>query len=279
MEKQNCNLFLISTPIGNIKDISYRAVEVLKIVDLIFAEDKRVTQKLLNYYDIRKPLYIYNKDNERENTKKIIDLLLDGKKIALSSDAGCPCISDPGEVLVKTLLEKKLNFEIIPGPTAFVMALVYSGFDTGSFFFQGFIGHKKNERTSILKELQFVKATLIFYESCHRIKESLYDILNYFEPPIFVCRELTKLFEERIYIYKRDDIDNIIEKGEFAIVVNNIIREIPQDKDSLTFINNLKKAGFTKKDILKILISGGFKRNYSYNLIQSADVYYTEDVH
>jgi len=143
---RDVKLYFISTPIGNIKDITLRSLEVLKVIDCLFVEDTRVTSKLLNYYNINKPLYIYNKDNEKEHLVKIIDLIQSGKILGIASDAGTPVISDPGNLLVKTLIKLNIPFEILPGPTAFVLALIYSGFDTSSFYFKGFLHNKKGNK-------------------------------------------------------------------------------------------------------------------------------------
>jgi 16S rRNA (cytidine1402-2'-O)-methyltransferase len=160
---RNVKLYFISTPIGNIKDITLRVLEVFKIIDYVFVEDTRVTSKLLNYYSINKPLFTYNKDNEKESLDKIIDLIQNGKIIGVASDAGTPGISDPGNLLVKELIKLNIPFVILPGPTAFVLALLYSGFDTSSFYFKGFLNNKKGARSKELDSLREMNGTIILY--------------------------------------------------------------------------------------------------------------------
>ena len=266
---RDVKLYFISTPIGNIKDITLRSLEVLKVIDCLFVEDTRVTSKLLNYYNINKPLYIYNKDNEKEHLDKIIDLIQSGKILGIASDAGTPVISDPGNLLVKTLIKLNIPFEILPGPTAFVLALIYSGFDTSSFYFKGFLHNKKATRLNELDNLRQINGTIVVYESCHRIKKTIYDLFDFFNPPFFICRELTKLYEEHIYINNKDEINNVTEKGEFIIVFENY-REMKYDEHSFIDITTkLKKENFSKKDILTILKIIGCKRNIAYNIIEN----------
>jgi 16S rRNA (cytidine1402-2'-O)-methyltransferase len=265
---RNVKLYFISTPIGNIKDITLRALEVFKIIDYIFVEDTRITNKLLNYYNISKPLFIYNKDNEKVSSDKIIDLIQQGKIIGVASDAGTPGISDPGNLLVKELIRLNIPFEILPGATAFVLALIYSGFDTSSFYFKGFLNNKKGARLKELDSLHEINGTIILYESCHRIKQTIYDLFDFFNPPFFICRELTKLYEEHIYINDKNEINNITEKGEFIIVFENH-REMKYDEHSFIDITTkLKKENFPNKDILKILKIIGCKRNIAYKIIE-----------
>jgi 16S rRNA (cytidine1402-2'-O)-methyltransferase len=267
---KDVKVYFVSTPIGNINDITLRALETLKAVDCIFAEDTRITQKLLNYYNIRKPLYIYNKDNEKVSSKKILSFISENKILALTTDAGTPCISDPGSLLVKELIKANISFEVIPGATAFIPALIYSGFDLSSFYFKGFLHHKKNER---LKELEFltqIKSTIVIYESCHRIKKALIELFDFFDPPFFISRELTKIYEEHFYINKKEEVDTIVEKGEFVIILENK-KEINNESLNYSKIaNELININFTKKDIFKILKVLGCKRNISYKIIEDS---------
>ncbi|MDY6820755.1 MAG: 16S rRNA (cytidine(1402)-2'-O)-methyltransferase [Deferribacterota bacterium] len=268
MKRNNALFYYIPTPIGNLKDITLRALDILKEVDLIYSEDTRVTRKLLSHYNIKKPIYTYNKDNELNTAIKIIDLLKGGKKIALTTDAGTPCISDPGNILAKKLITENIPFEVLPGATAFVLALIYSGFNTKTFYFNGFLSNKKNERKKELLDLRKIKTTIILYESCHRIKETLNDILAIFTPPFFVCRELTKIFEEHVFVYNSNNVAEITEKGEFIVVIDNNKIESHEKTDINLIIEKLLKEEFSNKDIVKILKILGYNRNRAYNLLK-----------
>ena len=172
-------LYLVATPIGNLKDISLRALEVLKNVDEIACEDTRHSIGLLNAYEIKKPLTAYHKFNEREAGQKLIDKLKDGKNIALITDAGMPVISDPGNVLVNMLMENGLEFTVVPGACAFVSALVLSGLDSSRFAFLGFMPEKNSDRKEFLERYKDLDMTLIFYSAPHDVKkdvESLYKV-------------------------------------------------------------------------------------------------------
>ena len=150
---KNSHVYILPTPIGNIRDITIRCLDILKIVDAVFAEDTRRTRRLFSYYDIKKPIYSYNKDNEKIATTRILKMAQAGNKIALTSDAGTPCISDPGSILIKELIKREITFEVLPGPTAFIPALIESGFSTSTFFFKGFLNTKHTKRVKELKEL------------------------------------------------------------------------------------------------------------------------------
>ena len=187
-------VYLVPTPIGNLKDITLRALEVLENVDEIAAEDTRQTLKLLNHFNIKKPLFSYHQHNEQGKSDEIVSKLELGKNIAIVTDAGTPGISDPGSVVVRKCIENNIAFEVLPGATAITTALVYSGLDTTKFIFRGFIPRETKERKILKEEIKDKKETLIFYESPHRLIESL----AYLEEAlgnrnIAVCRELTKL--------------------------------------------------------------------------------------
>ncbi len=216
-------LYIVATPIGNLQDITFRAIETLKNVDFILCEDTRVTKNLLNHYEINRPLISYHQHTEERKVKEIISLLEEGKNLALVSDAGTPGISDPGNMLIKSLV-KSLQSEIvpIPGASAVVSALSISGFPTDKFVFMGFPPHK-NKRQKFFKEVAAAEYTVVFYESGHRIIKCLQELKENLDAKrgLIVCRELTKKFET---IY-RGTIDNIIEqmtdeRGEFVVVVN-----------------------------------------------------------
>ena len=170
-------LYFVSTPVGNLKDITLRALEVLKSVDLIACEDTRTSLKLLNHYEIKKPLVSYHKFNERVAGEKLIDELKSGKNVAVISDAGTPIISDPGNVLCKMLIENDLEYTVIPGATAFVPALMLSGLDASKFSFIGFLPEKKKDVEEILSKYKNLDSTLIFYCAPHDIKKTV-DVLG-----------------------------------------------------------------------------------------------------
>lgn len=166
-------LYLVPTPIGNLKDITLRALEVLNEADIIAAEDTRQTLKLLNHFEIKKTLISYHKFNEKDKSNEIIDRLLNGQSIALVSDAGTPGISDPGSVIVKRCIEEGISFNVLPGATAITTALVYSGLDTTKFIFRGFLPRENKDRNIIKEELLQSQETLIFYEAPHRLLDTL----------------------------------------------------------------------------------------------------------
>ncbi len=266
-------LYVVPTPIGNLGDITLRALDALKNCDVIYAEDTRNTLSLLNHFNISKPLRSFHKDNEFDNLEIIINDILN-ENVVLVSDAGTPCISDPGHILIKELICRNITFEVFPGPTAFVPALIYSGFPNENFTFVGFLSHKKSKMIDELKEYSQIKTTLIFYESVHRVKKTLKEMLNFFNPPISVSRELTKKFEENFYVKTKEDIGRITEKGEFVIVVNNncIQEQSVENKDFETLIEKLVKENFTNKEIIKVLKALGMKRNDAYELIEKIKV-------
>jgi len=216
-------LYIVATPIGNLEDITLRALRVLGEVDFIAAEDTRETRKLLFKYKIKKPLFSYYKDNERKMAGKILQLLKEGRKIALVSDRGTPGISDPAYLLVKLVREAKIPVASIPGACAITAALSICGLPTTNFTFLGFLPRKKGKRRKILGELSQRSETLIFYESPFRILALLEELLGIFgERRIAICRELTKKFEETVSGALSDLLRSHREKkpkGEFVILV------------------------------------------------------------
>ncbi len=219
----NGKLYLCATPIGNLGDITYRCVEVLKSVDLIAAEDTRHSLGLLNHLGIEKPMTSYFEHNRREKGEMLIKRLKAGENIALISDAGTPAISDPGEDLVALCAENGVEVVPIPGAVAGINALISSGLPTGRFTFEGFLTVNKRGRAEMLEELKNEKRTMIFYEAPHKLVNTLADMLKYFgNRRISLCRELTKIHEE---IY-RTDLETALArytetppKGEFVLVV------------------------------------------------------------
>lgn len=195
----NGKLYLVPTPIGNLEDMSFRAVRILKEVDLILAEDTRTSAPLLKHFGIDKKLFSHHQHNEHKSVTEVIRFLNEGKKIALISDAGTPAISDPGFLLVREAIRNHLSIECLPGATAFVPALVNSGLATDRFTFEGFLPVKKGRQTR-MKELANESRTMIFYESPHRLLKTLEEFAQFFGPErqVSVSRELTKLFEETV---------------------------------------------------------------------------------
>jgi len=216
-------LYIVSTPIGNLEDITLRALRILKEVDIIAAEDTRHTKILLSRYGIKKDLISYYSYNRIKRKEKILDLLKSGKNIALVSDSGTPGISDPGSILISEAIKKEIPVTPIPGATALIASLTVSGKPTNKFIFEGFLSNKSSRRIKRLKELKEEKRTIIIYESCHRIKALLQDIIESLgDVNISVVRELTKKFEEVI----RDNVSNVIHhfdltkpRGEFIVII------------------------------------------------------------
>jgi 16S rRNA (cytidine1402-2'-O)-methyltransferase len=222
-------LYIVSTPIGNMEDITLRALRILKEVDLIAAEDTRRTGLLLKHFGIQTPLTSYFEGNELKKRGYILSKLKEDKNIALVSDAGTPGISDPGFRLIQLVIENKIPIVPIPGPSAVVTALSVSGLPTDAFLFNGFLPHKSKKRRDLLKQLEEVRETLIFYESPHRISETLEDIVEVLgDREIVLTRELTKVYEE-IIRGKVSQIENQIGerklKGEITLVVEGKTRK------------------------------------------------------
>ncbi len=219
-------LYVVPTPIGNLKDISFRAIEVLQAVDYILCEDTRTSAKLLNHYQITTKKLAYHSYNEHGIVTKIIQLLQNGNKIALISDAGTPGISDPAYLLIRECIKNNLPFTCLPGATALIPALIHSGFPNHRFVFEGFLPPKKGRQTK-LHELALEPRTIIFYESPHRLLKTLADLAQTFgaERKACVCREISKLFEDSV----RKNLGELIThfenhppKGEFVIVLSGI---------------------------------------------------------
>lgn len=263
-------LTIVPTPIGNLGDITLRAIETLKSVDIVYAEDTRKTLSLLNHLEIKKKIKSYHKDNESSSAIKIIEDVNNDKTIALVSDAGMPCISDPGNTLVTELIQNLIPFEVLPGATAFIPALLYSGFQTESFYFAGFLPNRGSKKTTAIESYTSLKTTLVFYESPHRIKDTVKQMLHIYQTQISVSRELTKIYDETVLITSEADIDAIKEKGEFVIVVDNNQNEDTQKSPSefTEIATNLIKEGIKGKDALKVLKILGLKRNDAYQLLE-----------
>jgi len=221
---QQGKLYLVPTPIGNLEDMTFRAVRVLKEADIILAEDTRTSAPLLKHFGIEKKVYAHHQHNEHQSSNEIVRFLKEGKNIALISDAGTPAISDPGFYLVREALKHDIAVECLPGATAFVPALVNSGFPTDRFCFEGFLPLKKGRQTRY-KELAREERTIILYESPHRLMKTLEEMATYFGPErqISVSRELTKMFEETVRgttIEVKQYFETHPLKGEFVICVS-----------------------------------------------------------
>lgn len=250
-------LYICPTPIGNLEDITLRTIKVLNEVDLIAAEDTRHTLKLLNHYNIKKPLISYHEHNKITAGEKILEEIKKGKKIALVTDAGMPGISDPGEDIIKRCIEENIELVALPGPTAFVLALVLSGLSTESFVFEGFLPSKGKERKDRLNKLKNETRTIILYEAPHRIISLLKDLLEALgNRKIAISRELTKIHEETF----RGTIQEAIEKfesqnpkGEFVLVVEGTDVE-KQSFDHISIKEHIKmymNEGLSKKESIK----------------------------
>lgn len=252
-------LFLVATPIGNFDDMTFRSIAVLKSVDIIFCEDTRVTKVLLSHFNINTPLSSYHIFNENIKSDEIISFLEQGKNIALVSDAGLPGISDPGYLLTKKILDSGFDVVSLPGASAFLTALIASGLPCEKFFFYGFLDHKKSQKKKELESVQDLKQTIIFYESPHRIQETLevmYEVLGNRE--IAIARELTKKFEE----YVRGNLEDIINanlqlKGEMVIVVKGAQATKEQidllKLDIKEHFEYYKKKGYEEKEAMKMV--------------------------
>ena len=255
-------LYIVGTPIGNLGDITYRAVDTLRSVDVILAEDTRQTLKLLNHFDIQKHMISYHRHNEDEKIQKVVEFLDMGKNLALVSDAGMPIISDPGQNLVKYLIKNEYKVEVIPGVTAAITGIVKSGFDSTRFTFEGFLSVNKKQRISRLKSLKNEERTMIFYEAPHKILYTLKDMYEEFgNRNICIARELTKIHEEYINTNFEDaifDIERFGIKGEIVLLVEgaDIEKEEENSKkmqeiDDVELVKEYMANGDSKKDAIK----------------------------
>ena len=266
-------LYIVATPIGNLDDITLRALEVLKSVDLIAAEDTRHTLKLLNHFEISKPLISYYKETEKVKAKTIIDKIEEGKNVAVVSDAGTPGISDPGEEVIKQAIEKGIEVVPVPGACAAINSLICSGLSTKEFVFIGFLSTNKKEKRDKLLEVKNETKTLIFYEAPHKIKDTLQTMLEVLgDRTISIGREMTKIHEEFIRGTISEVISKIDEKGEMVIIVQGSEKselEIEKDKRSEMSLEDhykfYEKQGLEKKEIIKkIAKDRGVSKNEIY---------------
>ena len=253
-------LYICPTPIGNLEDMTYRTIRILNEVDLIAAEDTRHSIKLLNHFEISKPLTSYHEHNKDSKGGYLINKLLEGENIALISDAGMPGISDPGEDIIKQAIEHNIDIEVLPGATASITALVGSGLETAKFAFEGFLDRDKKNKKTRLEEIKKEKRTIIIYESPHRLKDTLKDMLKVLgNRRIAVNREITKKYQEII----REDIETVINifnekevKGEFVLIVEGFkgektVQNSYEDLTEREYVITLMENGMDKKDAIK----------------------------
>lgn len=267
-------LYLISTPIGNLDDITYRSVKILNDVDVIFSEDTRVTLNLLNYLGINKKLIALHEHNEDMAKEKVLEYLKNGNNIALVTDRGTPIISDPGYKTVKYITDNDYNVVALPGPSAFVPALITSGLAPQPFLFYGFLDSKDSLKRSELERLSDEEETIIFYEAPHRIIRTLNMMLDIFgDRNISISREISKKFET-IYRGKISDVINIIpEKGEFVIIVEGVKDKIVDNNITIKdAVDNYIRTGF---DVMTSIKKVAKDRNVPKNVIYKE--YHKED--
>jgi len=256
MRKHQGKLYICATPIGNLEDITLRALRILKEVDLIAAEDTRVTRKLLAHYSISTPTTSYHEHNEATKGRELVEAMRSGKTVALVSDAGMPGISDPGHRLIKACIDEGIGVEPIPGPSALITALVVSGLPTDSFIFQGFLPRKKGERTRLLEELLALNRTVVLFESPRRLRNTLQEVTE-IDPSreTVVARELTKKFEEILRGTASELLKKLADtelKGEIVLLFGPALKKLPKATfDELrTAVIELLKKGIPKKQAI-----------------------------
>lgn len=264
-------LYIVGTPIGNLGDITYRAVETLRAVDFVCAEDTRVTAKLLNYLEIKKPLVSHHEHNQKPSCAAISERILSGESCALVTDAGMPCISDPGEELVRYCAEKGIEIAVVPGPSAAISALAVSGLATARFSFQGFLSVNRRSRFEQLEAAAKIPDTLIFYEAPHKLCATLGDMLKYFgDRKISLCRELTKIHEQVLRTTVAQAVQYYSEnqpKGEFVLIIEGCAEEQMTEtlEEATAQARELMKNGMRMADAAKAIAkSGSFSKGEIY---------------
>ena len=267
-------LFIIGTPIGNLSDMTYRAVETLKNVDFICAEDTRVTAKLLNYFEIKKPMVSYHRHNCDEVGQQILQRIISGESCGIVTDAGMPCISDPGEDLVRLCADNGIKIEVVPGPTAVASAVAISGLSTSRFCFEGFLSTTKRLRNEHLASVRNDTRTLVFYEAPHKLIYTLKDMLEYFgDRKISICRELTKIHEEVIRTTLSEAVEyysQVTPKGEFVLVIEGAeeIQEEETIESAFLQVKQLVEKGMRGADACKqIAKATGFSKGELYSML------------
>jgi 16S rRNA (cytidine1402-2'-O)-methyltransferase len=263
-------LYLVPTPIGNLGDMTFRGVETLKSVDLIAAEDTRTSQVLLNHYGIRNKIVSYHKFNESKQTRSLLNLLQQGQSVALITDAGTPGISDPASILVKAAIKEGIKVICLPGATAVITALAASGLDTDSFAFLGFLPAKQKDRKQLLESLKTSLHTLVFYESTHKISDTLPEFKQAFgDRQCVIAKELSKIHET----YYRGALSEVLTlpdfdaRGEFVIMIEGHKPAVIEDKELLALINKSMVKGQPLKELaVKLSNQTGINRNRIYKL-------------
>ena len=282
MSNNNGKLYIVSTPIGNLGDISYRAVETLKEVDLILAEDTRHTRELLNHFDIRKELISFNEHTDINKAENLIEKIKNGMSIALVSDAGTPIISDPGVVLTKLAVENDINITAIPGACAAINALVLSGLSAKTFTFIGFLSEDNKKRKEQLSNLYDKMETMIFYISSHNLKKDIKSLIEVLgsDRKASISREMTKKFEETIrgdLTYINDYFSEKEVRGEFVLIVAGVDKDVLREKEiskwnEMTYEEHYEyylNQGFNDKDALKkVATDRGIRKNEVYKLLK-----------
>ena len=272
--------YVIGTPIGNLGDITLRQLDTLSQVDFICAEDTRVTLKLLNHYEIKKPLVSFHEHSSKSDAQRIIDRILSGENCGIVTDAGMPCISDPGEVLVRMCAENNIEVRVIPGPTAVASAVAVSGLSTRRFTFEGFLPVAKKERAERLEKLRNETAVMVFYEAPHKLRQTLDDLSGFFgaERKISLCRELTKLHEEvlRMNLGEAVEYYGVKEpKGEYVLVLEGAAEntgEAVTVEQALEQVRRLVEMGDRPVDACKAVAKEcGFRKSELYAALCSED--------
>lgn len=273
-------LYVVGTPIGNLDDMTYRAIKTLQEVDFITAEDTRVTLKLLNKFDIKNKLISYHDHSTQQVTENIIDHIANGQNCAIVTDAGMPCISDPGEILVRMCHERGIPVKVVPGASAVVSALAISGLNTSRFTFEGFLSVTKKQRYEHLAMLVDEPRTMIFYEAPHKLKSTLIDMQKYFgeNRKISLCREITKIYEEVLQMTLSQAIEYYSinnPKGEFVLVIEG--KQISEDEEltfdmALSQVQDLVSKGTRVADACKQIAKiSKFSKSELYNSLNSKD--------
>ena len=259
-------LYIVGTPIGNLKDITYRAVETLAAVDMIACEDTRHTSVLLKHYGISKPLVSYYKQKEKATSVKIAEALEEGKNVALVTDAGMPCVSDPGAILVKECRERGIRIESVPGPSAVVTAMSVSGITDGRFAFIGFLPDKNAERRELLKEISGYGIPLVFYIAPHDLKKTVEELYNAFgDRNVTVVKELTKIHES-VYEGTLSSVEIEDERGEFVLIVEPA-EEAGEKADPAEALEELLREGVSPAEAARrVALKCNLNRNAVYAL-------------
>ena len=271
-------IYIVGTPIGNLSDFSPRAIQTLREVDFIAAEDTRVTLKLLNHFDIRKPLVSYHEHNLRQRGEAIIQRVLDGENVAVVSDAGMPCVSDPGEDIVRLAAEADIQTIVIPGPSAAISALCISGLSTSRFSFEGFLSTNRKNRREHLQSLIGDTHTLIFYEAPHKLLDTLKDMAAAFgaDRRISLCREMTKIHEQVFRTTLEEAVQYYTEntpKGEFVLILEGAQKPVEPEitfEQAVEEASRLVQSGIRATDAAKqVSVLTQFKKSEIYSALIS----------